>query len=182
MNQDTPPVPRRRFLAVCLKASLALVGLVAVAAGVDYYFPSLRRRFTRSSAPFLALCPIDDVPAGKWKLVAFPKPLDDPKDKKKAAKPAHSVWVRRDGDKANAIRVLSPICPHNGCEIAWKPDRSAFVCPCHGGTFDVDGQHKSGPPRRGMDPLEFRLEQGQLLVQWEEFENGTASRVRAEPS
>jgi quinol---cytochrome c reductase iron-sulfur subunit, bacillus type len=182
MNQDSPPVPRRRFLAVCMKASLAIVGLVAVAAGVDYYFPSLRRRFTRSNAPFLALCPLEEVPTGKWKLVSFPPPLGDTKNGKKAAKPPHSAWVRRDGDGADAIRVLSPICPHNGCVIAWKSDRSAFVCPCHGGTFDVDGQHKSGPPRRGMDPLEFRVEQGQLLVQWVEFEGGMSDRVRAEAS
>jgi quinol---cytochrome c reductase iron-sulfur subunit, bacillus type len=175
MTQDTPQVPRRRFLAVCVQASLALIALVAVAVGVDSYFPSLRRRFTRSDAPFLALCPVADLPAGKWKLVAFPMPKNDAKS---AARSGHSVWVRREGDGADAIRVLSPVCPHNGCDLAWKAERSAFVCPCHGGTFDVSGQHKSGPPPRGMDPLEFRVEQGQLLVQWVEFETGSASRVR----
>jgi len=179
MTQDTPQVPRRRFLAVCIQASLALIALLAIAVGVDYYFPALRRRFTRSNAPFLALCPVKDLPAGKWKLVAFPIPNGAGKQ---AAKPGHSVWVRRDGEGPEAIRVLSPVCPHNGCDLAWKADRSAFVCPCHGGTFDVDGQPKSGPPPRRMDPLEFRVEQGQLLVQWVDFETGSASRVRTESS
>jgi menaquinol-cytochrome c reductase iron-sulfur subunit len=179
MTQDTPQVPRRRFLAICIQASLALIGLVAIAVGVDFYFPSLRRRFTKSKAPYLALCSVDTLPAGKWKLVTFPTPKGDGK---KPAKPGHSVWVRREGDGVDTIHILSPICPHNGCEIAWKADRTAFVCPCHGGTFDVDGQYKSGPPPRSMDPLEFRVEDGQLLVQWLEFETGSSSRVRTEAS
>ena len=179
MTQDTPQLPRRRFLAVCIQASLALVALIAIAVGVDYYVPSLRRRFTRSKAPFLALCPVTDLPAGKWNLVAFPAPKGEGK---KPAKPGHSVWVRRDGDGVESLRVFSPVCPHNGCDLAWKVDRSAFVCPCHGGTFDADGQLKSGPPPRGMDPLEFRVEDGQLLVQWVEFETGSSGRVRTESS
>lgn len=40
MTQDTPQVPRRRFLAICIQSSLALIALVAVAVGVDYYFPA----------------------------------------------------------------------------------------------------------------------------------------------
>src|SRR5580698_329776 len=105
MTQDTPQVPRRRFLAICIQSSLALIALVAVAVGVDYYFPALRRRFTRSNAPFLALCSVKDLPSGKWKLVAFPTPKGEGK---MAAKPGHSVWVRRDGEGPEAIRVLSP--------------------------------------------------------------------------
>jgi menaquinol-cytochrome c reductase iron-sulfur subunit len=179
MSPEPAQVPRRRFLALCGQGALALIGLIVIGFGVDYYFPSLRRRFTKSKAPYVALCAVDTLPSGKWKLVALPTPKNDGK---KPAIPGHSVWVRRDGDGPDAIRVLSPICPHAGCEIAWKAERTAFVCPCHGGTFDVDGQYKSGPPPRSMDPLDFRVEDGQLLVQWLEFENGSSSRVRTEAS
>ena len=39
MTQDTPQVPRRRFLAVCVQASLALIALVAVAVGSRLLLP-----------------------------------------------------------------------------------------------------------------------------------------------
>jgi Rieske Fe-S protein len=163
MAQDTPPVPRRRILAICAKAATALVGIAAVAVGVDYFFPSLRRRLRMSNAPFVAVCAVESLPSGKWHLVKFDLIEGEGQ---KAIKQPHSVWVRRQGGSGDSISVLSPICPHKGCELEWHPKQTAFVCPCHHGTFDADGQYKSGPPRRSMDPLEFHVEKGKLLVQW----------------
>jgi Rieske Fe-S protein len=165
MAQDTPSVPRRRFLTICAKATATLVGIAAAAVGVDYFFPSLRRRLGRSNAPFLAVCAVESIPSGKWHLVNFDSIEGEGP---KAVKHPHSVWVRREagGGGVDSIRVLSPICPHKGCEVEWRADQTAFVCPCHRGTFHVNGQYKSGPPRRSMDPLEFHVEQGQLFVQW----------------
>jgi len=163
MAQDTTPVPRRRFLAICAELTAGLVGIAAVAYAVDYFFPRLRRRFGRSNAPFVAVCAIESIPSGKWHMVNFDSIEGEGP---KAVKHPHSVWVRREGEGVDSIRVLSPICPHKGCEVEWHADQTAFVCPCHRGTFDVNGQYKSGPPRRSMDSLEFHVDQGQLLVQW----------------
>jgi len=77
------------------------------------------------------------------------------------------VFVSR--SPAGELEVLSPICPHLGCSVAWHDDRKKFVCPCHGGQFDQLGQHISGPPPRGLDRLNARVSEGKLQVQFEYF-------------
>jgi phenylpropionate dioxygenase-like ring-hydroxylating dioxygenase large terminal subunit len=52
------------------------------------------------------------------------------------------------------------------------------MCPCHGGVFNSDGEHVSGPPPRGLDPLaEFKVLNGHLWVRWQDFKIGVADRV-----
>ena len=89
----------------------------------------------------------------------------------------HSVWARRPENGANEVEVLSPICPHLGCPINWYSDKKEFICPCHAGTFNAEGQHVSGPPPRSMDPLPFEVRAGHLWVRWEEFKIGVAQRI-----
>lgn len=43
-------------------------------------------------------------------------------------------------------KALSAICTHLGCQVEWKRDKNAFVCPCHEGTYAMDGTVLSGPP------------------------------------
>jgi menaquinol-cytochrome c reductase iron-sulfur subunit len=176
VNESESPPPRRRFLAICIKSLLAVVGLMVAFFGLGYFFPPLRKRLglPDSSPPFQAICTIESLPAAKWHSVSFETVH---RAWWKTERRPHAVWVRRDGDRPSDLRVLSPICPHNGCAIAWRVDRKAFVCPCHGGTFDGEGRRKSGPPRRSMDPLEFRLEGSQLLVRWQDFKTGMAEQV-----
>lgn len=66
-------------------------------------------------------------------------------------------------------RILSSVCPHLGCSIAWNEDRNQFVCPCHAGVFAADGSLVSGPPPRGMDELESTVENGTLKVRYQYF-------------
>lgn len=66
-------------------------------------------------------------------------------------------------------RVLSSVCPHLGCSLRWIATQDHFVCPCHGGTFTADGVHVSGPPLRGMDELESKVENGVLKVRFQLF-------------
>jgi len=68
-----------------------------------------------------------------------------------------------------APRVLSAVCPHLGCSITWSDTKRQFVCPCHNGVFAADGTLLSGPPPRGMDDLEARIEGGKLQVRYQYF-------------
>lgn len=69
------------------------------------------------------------------------------------------------------VEVLTAVCPHLGCEVAWVPAQDHFHCPCHGGTFAPDGKYISGPPPRGMDTLPTKVQNGRLMVQYEYFQN-----------
>ena len=66
-------------------------------------------------------------------------------------------------------RVLSAVCPHLGCSVAWNDTKGQFVCPCHAGVFTADGTLVSGPPPRGLDELDARIEGGKLQVRYQYF-------------
>ncbi len=48
------------------------------------------------------------------------------------------------------LNVLSNSCAHLGCPVRWFPHEQLFLCPCHGGMYDINGGWVGGPPPRGM--------------------------------
>lgn len=84
------------------------------------------------------------------------------------------VYVHRNAD--GNLRVLSAVCPHMGCSVAWQKSQGKFVCPCHGGQFRPDGQHISGPPPRSLDSLKAQVRNGKLQVQFEYFRSNVPNQ------
>lgn len=58
------------------------------------------------------------------------------------------------------FQAFDPHCTHLGCPLAWSDGASTFVCPCHGGSFDVSGKVVSGPPPRALFAYETRVVDG----------------------
>lgn len=56
---------------------------------------------------------------------------------------SHGVIVVNTGSSYAAV---AQTCTHNGCSVGYNQSANDFVCPCHGGTFDVNGNVTSGPP------------------------------------
>jgi Rieske Fe-S protein len=48
------------------------------------------------------------------------------------------------------LNVLSNSCAHLGCPVRWFPEKKLYLCPCHGGLYDINGGWVGGPPPRGM--------------------------------
>jgi carotenoid phi-ring synthase / carotenoid chi-ring synthase len=44
-------------------------------------------------------------------------------------------------------------CTHQGCHVA--PTSDGFLCPCHGGRFDLRGEPIAGPPKRALERLKI---------------------------
>jgi Rieske Fe-S protein len=61
-------------------------------------------------------------------------------------------------------RVLSAVCPHEGCEVAWRDDLNIFSCPCHESDFAADGRRLSGPAPHDLKALPARIVDGRLQV------------------
>jgi menaquinol-cytochrome c reductase iron-sulfur subunit len=76
------------------------------------------------------------------------------------------------------VTVFSPICPHLGCRYDWHPDKNEFICPCHGSIYSITGRVLGGPAPRPLDTLRYRLENGELHVEWERFEVGIPEKIR----
>jgi cytochrome b6-f complex iron-sulfur subunit len=47
---------------------------------------------------------------------------------------------------ATTYVAVAAACTHQGCTIGWDGSSKNFICPCHGGTFDTNGNVVSGPP------------------------------------
>jgi Rieske Fe-S protein len=77
--------------------------------------------------------------------------------------PAIPVYARRDGDR---IVVLSQRCTHLGCPVRYVGATRRFICPCHGGVFDVRGQPTGGPPKQRLERFAVRERDGRVQVAW----------------
>ena len=86
----------------------------------------------------------------------------------------NSVYVVPNG--SGSLKVLSSVCPHLGCAVRWVDKQDRFICPCHGGTFTRSGERVSGPPLRGMDELESKVEDGMLKVRFQYFRQLDANK------
>jgi menaquinol-cytochrome c reductase iron-sulfur subunit len=170
---------RRRFLSACTVGLLALLGGLIVGPVVAFVTNPLRKKpgTPDSDTDYADAGPIDALPTGQWKLVPIEFVRQDGWAKSRESR---SVWVKKSGSDTNDIRVLSPICTHLGCPIAWSSDSSQFRCPCHGGTFSDSGTQIAGPPPRGMDPLDFQVRDGHLWIRWEDFKISVPDRVRVQ--
>jgi menaquinol-cytochrome c reductase iron-sulfur subunit len=69
-------------------------------------------------------------------------------------------------DRATPYIAISTRCAHVGCPVRWVDAAERFVCPCHGGVYDLLGRRVSGPPVRPLDrfPTRVRGEYVQLYT------------------
>jgi Rieske Fe-S protein len=68
-------------------------------------------------------------------------------------------------DQYNRILALSSRCMHVGCPVRWTPAAQRFICPCHGGVFNLRGMVTGGPPVRPLDRFYTRLNRATGLVE-----------------
>src|SRR5882672_2978217 len=93
------------------------------------------------------------------------------------------VWlIRRDKETVDAYTT---ICPHLGCSVNFEENNRLFICPCHGGTFDIHCQRIerpgfTNPAPRGMDRLECRRDPADpdlIQVRYENFRQGEPTPI-----
>jgi len=61
--------------------------------------------------------------------------------------------------------VFSPVCTHLGCKVSWFEGKKRFVCPCHGGQYDLEGRVVAGPPPAPLNRLPVRIVDDQVQVE-----------------
>jgi cytochrome b6-f complex iron-sulfur subunit len=60
--------------------------------------------------------------------------------------------------------VLSAVCSHLGCLVNYNKRKQEFLCPCHGGRYDLSGKNIAGPPPEPLTRLPHRINNGMLVV------------------
>jgi len=53
--------------------------------------------------------------------------------------------------------AISSRCAHLGCPVRWVDAAERFICPCHGGVYDLLGRRVGGPPVRPLDRFYTRV-------------------------
>jgi Rieske Fe-S protein len=150
------PNPSRRSFLQLLPLGV-FAGVFASIGGAAFRF--LRPRLTAASEQWVDVAALPELTG--------PQPLP-----KKVVAEHVSGWAVTTEEHnvfvlpAKNNQVLSPICPHEGCEVMWEQSRNRFSCPCHESFFAADGARISGPAPRGLDPLPTRVQDGKLQVQY----------------
>lgn len=67
-------------------------------------------------------------------------------------------------DQYNKFIAISSRCAHLGCPVRWVDAAERFICPCHGGVYDLLGRRVGGPPVRPLDRFYTRVEGNEVQV------------------
>jgi len=66
------------------------------------------------------------------------------------------------------LNVMSNHCAHLGCPVRWVSEEGEILCPCHGGIYDINGDHTAGPPAHGLWRYVCRIrDDGSIYVKHE---------------
>ncbi|MGD9487251.1 MAG: ubiquinol-cytochrome c reductase iron-sulfur subunit [Calditrichaceae bacterium] len=74
--------------------------------------------------------------------------------KLKDLKETEFFFVRTDHQK---LRIISKKCTHLGCTVNFNENSKMFICPCHGSKFDNEGNYLSGPAKKNLTDLDYKL-------------------------
>ena len=67
-------------------------------------------------------------------------------------------------DEYNDYVAISTRCMHLGCPVRYVEASERFICPCHGGVYDIEGKVSGGPPVRPLDRFYTRVRNGNVEV------------------
>jgi len=161
---------RRRFFkaAVGVLTSLATVALAAPLVAT-----LIGPMYRRQKVGFASVGRLDALPQGEPVNLTFSYQSEEAYMRQTSLQ---DVWVVK--HSPTEVTVFSPICTHLGCHLGWDAQERQFRCPCHGSVFSMEGKVLAGPAPRPLDTLPSRIENGELLVEWERFEPGVRQKVQ----
>ncbi|HMK55124.1 MAG TPA: ubiquinol-cytochrome c reductase iron-sulfur subunit [Dissulfurispiraceae bacterium] len=141
---------RRAFLIGIIKSFSALVVAVVLAA-LWYVYPSVSKK---RRLQYVFAIDEDELPRRGVRKVEFKYAVDDNEVLNRAF-----LVVGESG-----LVIFSPVCTHLGCYVNWDNNRKEFLCPCHGGRYDISGRVIAGPPPKPLNRLPVKIESGKVYI------------------
>ena len=172
--------PRSRFLeGATLGLGAAIGGIVTLPALGFAVVPA----FIHQETEEVDLGPLKNFPEGEFVVATF---MQNPEQGEVSRRTA---YVRNNGllNGRPSFTIMSNRCVHLGCpvqpggpllddqakkfrtargeEVNVTPTRPAnFGCPCHGGSYDTEGNRIAGPPVRALDRFEYAIRNSRLFL------------------
>jgi Rieske Fe-S protein len=142
---------RREFIKKSVYGLLALVGLGFLIPGVKLLSPAGRALKELAYFPLIAE---EDVPRAGVKKAELLYSVSG-----KERKTRVFIVPAPEGPA-----VYSATCSHLGCLVNYHKDKQEFVCPCHGGRYDLSGKNIAGPPPAPLTRFPVRKQEGMIMV------------------
>ena len=156
---ESDGINRRQFVTIVVASvgtiMAAFIGLPAIGYLIS---PATK---VQDKDEWIPLGPLENYPVGTPTLFTFTRTTVNGWEK---TANSYGVYVMRYTQEQ--YKVFSNMCTHLSCRVNWKEDLSDYVCPCHDGHFDINGQVVSGPPPRPLDEYETKLEEGVLYIHY----------------
>jgi menaquinol-cytochrome c reductase iron-sulfur subunit len=172
--------PRNKFLEGATLGLGAVIGGIVTLPAVGF---ALLPAFVKQGAHEVDLVPLDDFPENKFVVATFMR------NPAQGEITRQTAFIRNNGLLAGrpSFTCISNRCAHLGCPVQAggplfenqkKTEKTAngevtlipalpaagFICPCHGGAYDQEGNRTAGPPVRGLDRYEFLIRNGRLIL------------------
>jgi menaquinol-cytochrome c reductase iron-sulfur subunit len=172
--------PRSKFLE---GATLGLGGVIGGIVTLPAVGFALLPAFVKQHAHEVDLGPLSEFPDNKFVVATFMR------DPKQGEITRMTAFIRNNGllNGKPSFTCISNRCAHLGCPVQAggplfedqkKVEKTAngevtlipalpaagFICPCHGGAYDQEGNRTAGPPVRGLDRFEFVIRNGRLIL------------------
>ncbi len=142
---------RRIFLKKALFTVLALFGLGYLLSALRVLAPSNARE---KALTFFPLVAEDRVPRSGVKKAELVFTVNGRERRTR-------VFI---ASSHEGLNVLSAVCSHLGCFVNYDREKQEFVCPCHGGRYDITGRNIAGPPPAPLTRYPVKIEKGMVMV------------------
>jgi len=153
---DGEPVTRRRFVTRGTHAAGAIAVSATVLPAIAFAIGPV---FERGPVRWEVLGPLDALPRATYE----PRVITETPGIGEAGKT--TAYVRKFNpkidtdpyDRDSQYIAISSRCAHLGCPVRWVDAAERFICPCHGGVYDLLGRRVGGPPVRPLDRFYTRV-------------------------
>jgi menaquinol-cytochrome c reductase iron-sulfur subunit len=164
-EQDPPgyfegeSMTRRKALIVAVQAVGGVAGLAIVLPAVGFAVAPI---FDHPEEHWEGVGPIDQFNPDSYKQTVITQVSGIGESGKTTA------YVRRGNpdlfpnEEADEFIAISNRCAHLGCPVRFVAAAKTFICPCHGGVYDFEGEVIGGPPVRPLDRFQTRVNGNQL--------------------
>ncbi len=153
---DSHHLSRKGFVNVVVLSAGAIMGAIIAIPAIGYVLaPALK---VQKKETWIPLGPLENYPVGTPPtLFSFTQTTVNGWEK---TVNSFGVYVMRYSE--TELKVFSNMCTHLSCRVTWQEDVQEYVCPCHDGRFDENGNVIAGPPPIPMWEYETKVEDGIL--------------------